>query len=46
MSGIFNCHCDESGHQENYRQKLMLLVALWCHLDKDRLKSPAFLGEL
>lgn len=36
MSEIFNIYCDESCHLENDRQKVMLLGAIWCPLDKSR----------
>ena len=36
MSEIFNVYCDESCHLENYRQKAMVLGAVWCPLEKTR----------
>lgn len=34
MSQIFNVYCDESCHLENDRQKVMVLGAVWCPLEK------------
>jgi hypothetical protein len=36
MSEIYNIYCDESCHLEHDRQKVMVLGALWCPLDKSR----------
>ncbi|MFZ0827140.1 MAG: DUF3800 domain-containing protein, partial [Verrucomicrobiia bacterium] len=36
MSQIFNIYCDESCHLENDRQKVMVLGAVWCPLEKTR----------
>lgn len=36
MSDVFNVYCDESCHLENDRQKVMVLGAVWCPLDKAR----------
>ncbi|HEX04298.1 MAG TPA: DUF3800 domain-containing protein [Bacteroidetes bacterium] len=36
MSEIFNIYCDESCHLENDHQKVMILGAVWCPLDKTR----------
>jgi hypothetical protein len=36
MSETFNVYCDESCHLENDHQKVMLLGAVWCPLDKSR----------
>ncbi|MFQ5861495.1 MAG: DUF3800 domain-containing protein [Candidatus Brocadiales bacterium] len=36
MSEIYNIYCDESCHLENDRQKVMVLGAVWCPLDKRR----------
>jgi len=36
MSQVFNIYCDESCHLENDRQKVMVLGAVWCPLDKTR----------
>ncbi len=33
---IFNVYCDESCHLENDRQKVMVLGAIWCPLEKCR----------
>ena len=33
---IFNIYCDESCHLENDGQKIMVLGAVWCPLDKTR----------
>ena len=34
MSQIYNIYCDESGHMENDPEKVMVLGAVWCPLDK------------
>jgi len=34
MSQIFNVYCDESCHLENDHQKVMVLGAVWCPLEK------------
>jgi len=34
MSQIFNIYCDESCHLEHDHQKVMVLGAVWCPLDK------------
>ena len=34
MSKIFNVYCDESCHLENDHQKVMVLGAVWCPLEK------------
>ncbi len=36
MTATFNVYCDESCHLENDRQKVMVLGALWCPLEKSR----------
>lgn len=36
MSERFNVYCDESCHMENDREKVMVLGAVWCPLDKVR----------
>jgi len=36
MSQTFNIYCDESCHLEHDRQKVMVLGAVWCPLDKTR----------
>jgi Protein of unknown function (DUF3800) len=36
MSEIFNIYCDESCHLEHDQQKVMVLGAVWCPLDKVR----------
>ena len=36
MTETFNVYCDESCHLENDRQKVMVLGAVWCPLDKRR----------
>ena len=36
MSITFNVYCDESCHLENDHQKVMVLGAVWCQLDKTR----------
>ncbi|MCH7499998.1 MAG: DUF3800 domain-containing protein [Nitrospinae bacterium] len=36
MSQTFNIYCDESCHLENDNQKVMVLGAAWCPLDKAR----------
>ena len=36
MSQVFNVYCDESCHLENDRQKVMVLGAVWCPLEKTR----------
>jgi hypothetical protein len=36
MSQIFNIYCDESCHLENDHQKVMVLGAVWCPLEKTR----------
>jgi hypothetical protein len=36
MSQIFNIYCDESCHLEHDHQKVMVLGAVWCPLDKVR----------
>lgn len=34
MGKIYNVYCDESCHLENDHQKVMVLGAIWCDLDK------------
>jgi len=34
MTQIFNVYCDESCHLENDHQKIMVLGAIWCPLEK------------
>lgn len=34
MSQIYNIYCDESCHMEHDHQKVMVLGAIWCPLDK------------
>lgn len=34
MSETFNLYCDESCHLENDHQKVMVLGAVWCPLEK------------
>jgi hypothetical protein len=36
MSQIFNIYCDESCHLEHDQQKVMVLGAVWCPLEKTR----------
>lgn len=36
MSKIFNVYCDESCHLEHDHQKVMVLGAIWCPLNKSR----------
>ncbi len=36
MSETFNIYCDESCHLENDHQKVMVLGAVWCPLEKGR----------
>ncbi|HZU70917.1 MAG TPA: DUF3800 domain-containing protein [Ktedonobacteraceae bacterium] len=36
MSATFNIYCDESCHLQNDRQKVMVLGAVWCPLEKTR----------
>lgn len=36
MSEIYNIYCDESCHLENDHQKVMVLGAVWCPLEKVR----------
>jgi hypothetical protein len=36
MSATFNIYCDESCHLEHDRQKVMVLGAVWCPLEKTR----------
>ena len=36
MSQTFNIYCDESCHMENDHQKVMILGAVWCPLEKVR----------
>lgn len=36
MSEIYNVYCDESCHLENDHQKVMVLGAVWCSVDKTR----------
>lgn len=36
MSDIFNIYCDESGHLLHDYQKVMVLGAVWCPLEKTR----------
>lgn len=36
MNIIFNVYCDESCHLENDNQKVMVLGAVWCSLEKTR----------
>jgi len=36
MSQTFNIYCDESCHMENDHQKVMVLGAVWCPLEKVR----------
>lgn len=37
MSQAFNIYCDESCHLENDRQKVMVLGAVWCPVEKSRM---------
>ena len=36
MSEVYNVYCDESCHLENDHQRVMVLGAVWCPLDKVR----------
>lgn len=36
MSQVFNVYCDESCHLENDHQRVMVLGAVWCPLEKTR----------
>jgi hypothetical protein len=36
MSTTFNVYCDESGHLEHDQQRVMVLGAVWCPLEKAR----------
>ena len=36
MSQVYNIYCDESGHMENDLEKIMVLGAVWCPLEKVR----------
>lgn len=36
MSATYNIYCDESCHLENDHQKVMVLGAVWCPLEKRR----------
>ncbi len=36
MSQIYNIYCDESGHMENDPEKVMVIGAVWCPLEKAR----------
>jgi hypothetical protein len=36
MTQVFNIYCDESCHLEHDRQKVMVLGAVWCPLEKTR----------
>ncbi len=36
MTEVFNVYCDESCHLESDQQKVMVLGALWCSLEKTR----------
>jgi len=36
MGEVFNVYCDESCHLENDQQKVMVLGAVWCPLEKTR----------
>ena len=36
MSQVFNVYCDESCHLENDRQKVMVVGAIWCPVEKTR----------
>jgi len=36
MSEVFNIYCDESCHLENDHQKVMVIGAVWCPLEKCR----------
>jgi len=36
MAEVFNVYCDESCHMENDHQKVMVLGALWCPLERSR----------
>jgi hypothetical protein len=36
MSEVFNIYCDESCHLQHDGQKVMVLGAIWCPLDKSR----------
>jgi hypothetical protein len=42
MSQTFNIYCDESCHLEHDRQKVMVLGALWCPLEKTRAIAEHF----
>ena len=36
MAQVINVYCDESCHLQNDDQKVMVLGAIWCPLDKTR----------
>ncbi len=36
MSQVYNIYCDGSGHMENDPEKVMVLGAVWCPLEKTR----------
>lgn len=36
MGNIYNIYCDESGHLEHDRQRVMVLGAIWCPAEKTR----------
>jgi hypothetical protein len=44
MSQAFNVYCDESCHLENDRQKVMVLGAVWCPVEKSRLIAEQIRG--
>ncbi|HDL86730.1 MAG TPA: DUF3800 domain-containing protein [Candidatus Acetothermia bacterium] len=41
MTQVFNVYCDESCHLEHDRQKVMVLGAIWCPLEKARETAQA-----
>jgi len=41
MTEMFNVYCDESCHLEHDRQKVMILGAVWCPLEKARETAQA-----
>jgi len=41
MTQVFNIYCDESCHLEHDRQKVMILGAIWCPLEKGRETAQA-----
>ncbi len=44
MSTTFNVYCDESGHLPDDAQRVMVLGAVWCPLDKTRHVAHAMRG--